>query len=116
MSTKHTPHAQDMGRMIDIHDRLTTKIERLVPMNRSDVDAVNDAVIPFQDEAYECGRKRGALECNAELLEAAMTYAMRYVQDEAADDACEWMGCSQQQHEDAKALFAAIAKATGEQR
>lgn len=49
-----------------------------------------------------------------ELLEAARTYAMRYAQDEAAEDGPEHTGCSEQQAIDARALFAAIRKATGE--
>jgi hypothetical protein len=44
------------------------------------------------------------------MLEALETYAMRYAQDEAGDSEC----CSPQQHEDAKALFAAIKLAKGE--
>lgn len=44
-----------------------------------------------------------------DLLAAAKTYFERYCQDEAED--VEHCVCGQQQHEDAKALRAAISKA-----
>jgi hypothetical protein len=40
----------------------------------------------------------------------AITYFERYCQDEAEDNAVEFVGCSQQQHEDAKAFAAATRK------
>jgi hypothetical protein len=46
-----------------------------------------------------------------ELVQAANNYATRYAADEADDNGCEYTGCSQQQHEDAKALFSAIDRA-----
>lgn len=56
---------------------------------------------------------REAMSTVQDLLEAARTYAMRYAQDEAAEDGPEHTGCSEQQACDARALFAALAKATG---
>lgn len=69
MSGTYTPHVEDSDAMTDIHSRMTSLIERMIPMNMHDSNWLCDGVIQFQDEAYVCGRKRGVLECNAELLE-----------------------------------------------
>lgn len=45
-----------------------------------------------------------------ELVEAAHKYAFHYARDEASIDGDEITGCSKQQHLDAVALFAALAK------
>lgn len=69
MST-YIPHVKDSDTMTDIHARMAGLISRAIPMNFRDEENLNDLLIPGQDEAYQCGRKRGALECNAELLAA----------------------------------------------
>lgn len=106
MSTKHTPGP---WKVLDFHGLFVITDGGLT---------VADVTYQLPDAEGETARMANArlIAAAPELLSAAMNYAMRYAQDEAADDACEWVGCSQQQHEDAKALFAAIAKATGEQR
>ena len=45
----------------------------------------------------------------AQLAGAAKNYAERYCKDEADAEGPEYTGCTQQQHEDAVALFAAVA-------
>ena len=61
MST-YIPHVEDSDKMTDIHSRMCGLVERMIPMNMHDSNWLCDGVIPFQDEAYECGRKRGAKE------------------------------------------------------
>ena len=108
--TTYIPHVQDSDAMTDIHARMTGLIERMIPMNRNDSSWLCDGVIPFQDEAYECGRARGALEFNAELLEALkstahllMASALVITHDESRAHALET----------ARAAKAVIFKATG---
>lgn len=69
MST-YIPHLDDSDTMTDIHSRMTGLIERMIPMNRNDSNWLCDGVIPFQDEAYVCGRKRGLQEGTAELVDS----------------------------------------------
>lgn len=59
-------------------------------------------------QAHAAQQVREALAGCRELLDAASNYANRYAQDEAADEGPYYTGCSEQQHEDAKRLFAAI--------
>lgn len=70
MNDVRTPRVADMDQMIEIHEGLVRKAVSLIPMNRNDEGVFNDAVIPFQDAAYLCGLKRGALEHDEELLGA----------------------------------------------
>ena len=60
--TKYVPDFKDSETMTDIHSRMHGLISRAIPMNFRDEENLNDLLIPGQDEAYECGRKRGAKE------------------------------------------------------
>lgn len=70
MTTTYIPNLNDSDAMTDIHSRMHGLISRAIPMNFRDEENLNDLLIPGQDEAYECGRRRGTTECNAEILAA----------------------------------------------
>jgi hypothetical protein len=63
MSTKL--HIEDTDAMTAIHARMHERLVRSIPMNFHDENNLNDLLIPGQDEAYACGRKRGAEEALA---------------------------------------------------
>lgn len=69
-ATKYVPAVEDSDAMTEIHARMHALISRAIPMNFRDEESLNDLLIPGQDGAYECGRRRGTLECNAKLLKA----------------------------------------------
>lgn len=60
--TTYVPHVEDSDAMTDIHARMHGLLSRAIPMNFRDEENLNDLLIPGQDEAYQCGRKRGAAE------------------------------------------------------
>lgn len=64
MST-YVPSVEDSDAMTDIHSRMHGLISRAIPMNFRDEENLNDLLITGQDEAYECGRKRGKSDADA---------------------------------------------------
>lgn len=71
MSTKL--HIEDTDAMTAIHARMHERLVRSIPMNVHDEAHLNDLLIPGQDEAYECGRKRGVVEALKPQLHESVT-------------------------------------------
>lgn len=74
-----------------------------------------DLYTAAQMHAFRAEGVKEATAGYAELLKAASNYANRYALDEADDDGPHFTGCSQQQHEDAKRLLAAIRSLAGKE-
>ena len=53
---------------------------------------------------------KSARNAVAELIEAAEAYYSGYCQDEAAEDGCDFTGCTREQHEAAARLRDALAR------